>query len=307
MQKITVTTRKNIIDFLTIEGIHWSGSLEETDFLSRIFDLTKMPSTDSRFDNARGDIWQHRINNPQDWEDNWVFSDSRFNLLHCEDGVFMQFLCEMLHPVLKREITIIDRMLQAFNDFLKDDGYELIEKTKIANYAIFVGRQKLSRNISIENRKKEITDVLSEDYICNQITLMESSIENSPHNSIGLAKELIESICKTILCEKSKDVDKDWDLPKLLKEVSKELKLTPKDIPDETKAAETIKKILGSLSAVVQGISELRNQYGSGHGKDAKFKGLNDRHAKLSVGAASTLAIFLLETHQIRQEIENKK
>jgi hypothetical protein len=49
------------------------------------------------------------------------------------------------------------------------------------------------------------------------------------------------------------------------------------------------------LTTVVQGIGELRNQYGSGHGKKASFKGLTARHAKLSVGAASTLAIFLLE------------
>jgi hypothetical protein len=55
------------------------------------------------------------------------------------------------------------------------------------------------------------------------------------------------------------------------------------------------------LTTVVQGIGELRNQYGSGHGKKASFKGLTARHAKLSVGAASTLAIFLLETHKFRR------
>ena len=84
----------------------------------------------------------------------------------------------------------------------------------------------------------------------------------------------------------------------MLKETNKELKLTPNDIPDEAKASTTIKSILGSLSNVVQGIAELRNSYGSGHGKDAKFRGLSPRHAKLAVGAASTLAIFLLETHK---------
>lgn len=37
-----------------------------------------------------------------------------------------------------------------------------------------------------------------------------------------------------------------------------------------------------------------------GHGKDGKLKGLQPRHAKLSVGAASTLAIYLLETHRMK-------
>lgn len=77
------------------------------------------------------------------------------------------------------------------------------------------------------------------------------------------------------------------------------LKLTQEDILNEAKAANSIKKILGSLSSVVQGISEVRNKYASGYGKDGNFRGLQPRHAQLAVGAASTLAIYLLETHQL--------
>jgi hypothetical protein len=36
------------------------------------------------------------------------------------------------------------------------------------------------------------------------------------------------------------------------------------------------------------------------HGKAAGVKGLGPRHAKLAVGAASTLAVFLTETHNDR-------
>lgn len=103
---------------------------------------------------------------------------------------------------------------------------------------------------------------------------MELSIECSPHISIGLAKELIETCCKSIFEDKSTSYDKNWDLPKLMKETTRLLKLTPEDIPNEAKAASSIKQILGSLSSVVQGIGEIRNEYGSGHGKDGKFKGL---------------------------------
>ncbi|MBB6326657.1 hypothetical protein FHS59_002285 [Algoriphagus iocasae] len=86
-----------------------------------------------------------------------------------------------------------------------------------------------------------------------------------------------------------------------MKETTKLLKLTPNDIPNETKAASSIKQILGSLSAVVQGIAEVRNEYGSGHGKDGNFRGLQPRHAKLAVGAASTLAVYLLETYELKK------
>lgn len=100
--------------------------------------------------------------------------------------------------------------------------------------------------------------------------------------------------------ERRNEVDKNWDLLKLLKETTKQLQLTPDGIPDTINASRSIKSVLGSLTTVVQGLRELRNQYGSGHGKKANFKGLTTRHAKLSVGAASTLAIFLLETHKFR-------
>lgn len=300
MNKISTITRRDIFDTMTVERISWNGRLEETEFLSRLYDLENMPSTDSRFSNALGDIWQHRINN-YDWDDNWVFSDKRFNLLNCDDIIFLQFLCEMLHPIVRNDTTQVAKLYQLFNEYLSKDNFELIEKTRISDRPIFIGRHKLLGKTTIEKSKKEISNYLSDEYVVKQINLMESAIENSPELAIGTAKELIETICNTILAERQIEVDKNWDLLQLLRQTTKQLNLTPEGIPDETKASKTIKSILGSLTTVVQGIGELRNQYGSGHGKKASFKGLTARHAKLSVGAASTLAIFLLETHKFRQ------
>lgn len=61
---------------------------------------------------------------------------------------------------------------------------------------------------------------------------------------------------------------------------------------------ETIRRLLSNLATITSGIAELRNSYGTGHGKAASSKGLGPRHAKLAVGAASTLAVFLAETHR---------
>lgn len=299
--KITIITRRNIFDYLQAEGFWWSGRLSETDFLSRIFDLDQLPSFDSRFENAAGDIWQHRVNNPSDWEDNWIFSDSRFNLLKCDDTTFLNFLCEMIHPLVRMDPPDVTRLLQIFNDNLKEDNFELVEKSRISGKPIFIGRLKIAGTETIVKKGKNIKQILNAEYVTQQITLMETSIENAPHVSIGIAKELIETCCKSIFEERQETYDKNWDLPKLMKETTKLLKLTPDDIPNEIKAASSIKQILGSLSSVVQGISEIRNDYGSGHGKDGNFKGLQPRHAKLAVGAASTLAIYLLETHELRK------
>ena len=54
--KITLQTRRIIFDGLEINNVAWNGKLEEIDFLSRIFDLKALPSTDPRFPDADGDI-----------------------------------------------------------------------------------------------------------------------------------------------------------------------------------------------------------------------------------------------------------
>jgi len=299
MNRISEISRQNIFDFIQVEEIFWSGKMDEIEFLSRIFDLSQMPSTDSRFEDCGGDIWQHRINN-YDWEDNWIYYDGRFNLLRCDDSVFLQFLCEMLHPLIRRDTSEVSKLQQIFNDILKNDGFEIVVKTKISGKPIFAARNILTKNAAIEKSNKEITERLNAEYVSSQINLMESSVDSAPYMSIGIAKELIETCCKKILTERKIEPDKKWNLLTLVKETNKILELTPKDIPDEKRASMTIKTILGSLSAVVHGICELRNDYGSGHGKDHKFVGLGSRHAKLAAGAASTLGIFLLETHDIR-------
>lgn len=297
--RISTITRRNIFDFIQIEKFWWSGRLGESEFLSRIFDLKNMHSTDSRFENAAADIWQHRVNN-YDWDDDWVYTDSRFDLLNCDDSIFLNFLCEMIHPIVRNDASEVSKLLQLFNENLKNDGYEILEKSRVSDKPIFGGRLRLAGKESIENKNNQLKEIISGEYVTQQINLMESSIENSPHIAIGIAKELIETCCKSIFEERGESYDKSWDLTKLMKETTKLLKLTPEDIPNETKAASSIKQILGSLCSVVQGIGEIRNEYGSGHGKNGKFIGLQPRHAKLAVGAASTLAIYLLETHKLK-------
>ena len=77
--EIPQATRRNIIDGLRIDKVAWAGRLEEVEFLERIYDLEQLPSHDSRFVGAARDIWQHRVNNPLDWPDDWIFSDDRFD------------------------------------------------------------------------------------------------------------------------------------------------------------------------------------------------------------------------------------
>jgi len=293
---ISEATRRDIFDSFVVEKLTWNGRLEEPDFLARLFDLKSMPSNDGRFDDAYGDIWQHRINN-NDWDDYWVFSDTRFNLLHGEDEIFLRFLCETIHPVVRTNQEEVERLRQNYNLLLRNEGYEIVSKTKMGGRSVFAARKiAISSNLNVDSLKKKF-DGTDTNYVLEQITRMETSVENDPRLAIGTAKELVETVCKTILEDRKIILEGNPDLPKLVKATVKELKLTPEDIPDGVKASESIKRILSNLATITNGIAELRNSYGTGHGKVASSKGLGPRHAKLAVGAASTLAIFLVETH----------
>jgi hypothetical protein len=118
----------------------WFGRLSEIEFLDRLYDLDALPSTDTRFENARADIIQHRYNN-YDWEDDWVFSDSRFEL-ETSDDKLLAFLAEMLHPAVRIDHDEVDSMAAVINRLLTPDGYELKEIDTISGRAVYgaVGR-----------------------------------------------------------------------------------------------------------------------------------------------------------------------
>jgi hypothetical protein len=138
--KISQIARRDIVDAIVVEQINWAGRLEEPEFLSRIFDLSALPSTDSRFKDAAGDIWQHRINNPLDWENDWVFYDHRFNLTNCDDDLYLRFLCETIHPVVRPDVTESQRLCQLYNSALINDGFEIVEKTRLSGRPVYIGR-----------------------------------------------------------------------------------------------------------------------------------------------------------------------
>lgn len=135
-------------------------------------------------------------------------------------------------------------------------------------------------------------------HLAEQIRRLEASVETDPSLAIGTAKELIETCCKTILAERGKPMLGTPDVSTLTKATLKELKLVPEGIAEAARGADVMKRILSNLGAIGNGLAELRGLYGTGHGKHGRVTGLGVRHAKLAVGAAATLAVFLFETHK---------
>jgi len=133
-----------------------------------------------------------------------------------------------------------------------------------------------------------------------QIQRLQDAVENDPSLAIGTTKELVETVCRTILEQRNIEVPDDADIGQLVKETRKALGLVPESIPSAARGAETVRRLLSNLGNVAQGLGELRNLYGTGHGKTGATRGLAPRHARLAVGAAATLTTFLLETHAER-------
>jgi len=182
-----------------------------------------------------------------------------------------------------------EHTLRSLRKWIERDGYRYEDGRLVA-----VGKDQGLSEVY------EITAHFDMPELHRQIERMKSSVEDDPGLAIGTAKELLETTCKTILEERGIQIDENPDIAKLVKETRRSLGLIPDAIPNSAKGAEIIRRLLSNLGNIAQGLGELRNLYGTGHGKHGKARGLNPRHARLAVGAAATLAMFLLETHQDR-------
>jgi len=212
-------------------------------------------------------------------------------ILRVYEGVLIELEEREKHPSFGTRDEYAERTLSLLKRSLERDGFEYSEGKIIAS----------SRNPTVEELSQAATGLDSK-ILQQQIDRIRKSIDDDPDLAIGTSKELVETTCKTILADYGISADDAWDLTRMVKEARDVLNLVPENIPDSSRGAETIKRILGNLGQISQGIAELRNLYGTGHGKNGQFKGLGPRHARLAVGCATTLATFLFETHELRKE-----
>lgn len=296
---LTEITRRDICDYFRVADICWWGDLDETDFLRRLYNLAILPSYDRRFKDAARDIWQHRYNN-DDWPDDWVFDDERFGLADSDEKL-LRFLAETVHPAVRRDTTQIKTLVDELNRRLKPDGWELAEAEMISGRPCYAAQRLRSGAVRAVTRARAVADALDADWMQREIQRLEQAIDTDPSLAVGTAKELVETCCKTILNRKNVEFQKGTDLPKLVKLVARELKLVPEGISETVRGADAIRSILRNLATITQGLAELRGLYGTGHGRDGKYRGLGPRHAKLAAASAIAFIEFVTETYHERQ------
>jgi hypothetical protein len=297
VNEISTITRTAIFDALQLSGLSMHGRRDEVSFLARIFDLGALPSHDHRFRDMAGDIGQHRINNPEDWPDDWVLRDARLNLLQGPDDIFLNLLCEMVHPLVRPNLEDVWTLLAIFNPHLRVDGWEIAEETRISGKPIFAAR-KLVLDVAPVATAKALAQELNAEYLTQQINRMQSGIAKDPELAIGSAKEFIETICKAILKQRKITPATGMDFPALVRFTVKQLQLVPDHLAAKAGAAKTITTLLNNLASTGTALAELRNPYGTGHGKDISYQGLEEHHARLAVHVATAIGIFLFETHR---------
>jgi hypothetical protein len=301
---ISEATRRDIFDAITVDAIRWSGRLDETAFLQRLWDLGDMPSTDSRYKTAARDIWQHRVNNPDDWDDDWVFTDSRFDLMHGDDATFLRFLAEMVHPVVRPDADEAQRLVGLFNERLASDGWVLVETKRLSGRPIFEGRPRQGgKQPTAALRLPEYQRLRDPRVLDEHLRRIDAGIGSDPAAAIGSSKELVESVCKVILDDYGIEYGRKDDLLDLYKAAAAAL-LNAESVPDSAKGSQAAQGALRALVTTVQRLAELRNELGIGHGRSRASQALR-RHARLAFNTASSVAEFLLDTwHERRGDDE---
>ena len=196
-------------------------------------------------------------------------------------SVYAEIICQ-LDSTSSEYIDLVERM--------EKDGFRFGDKQFVP-----IAGDRIP-NLSALLRHAESLDLIG---VYKHIERINFAVTDDPQLAIGESKNLIETICKHILDERRVSIETD-EIQKLARITLSELALLPDDIPESARGIQTIRRVLSSLTQIVQGLAELRNLYGSGHGPGPKVPGVQQRHAQLCVGAAATLAVFLLETHMAR-------
>ncbi|MEX1098001.1 MAG: abortive infection family protein [Planctomycetales bacterium] len=133
----------------------------------------------------------------------------------------------------------------------------------------------------------------------DHIRRIRDSLADDPAQAIGSTKELLETVFKTVLGMQGAKSGNE-DMPKLLKRTQAALDLDPADVDAAVPGAESIRRLLGSLAQIVVAVAELRNLYGTGHGK-SNAPGLDADTSKLVVASGTSLAAYLMARYRDMQ------
>jgi len=289
---ISELTKRNIIDELKLRNVNWNGRLDEVEFLNRLFNLEDFPSGDSRYENMRGDIWQHRVNN-DDWNYWWVFDDERLNLMG-DDDFFLKFIAETIHPVVRSDVEEVESLLRVFNQHLSIDGWKLVEKSRISGRPIFAGVA-FKSEVDFRNEEK-----VSEQYVTEQLKecsdkILRRDFDGAITSGRSLLEGVFKDIYKRVLDEKMVE---SGDLLQKFKIVKNLICLS-----EEQSVDAQFKSLCRGLMQSMSALDQLSNLTGDRHVPSIKPE---EYHARFYVNSVKTIADFIYDrVHFLYEGREN--
>lgn len=205
----------------------------------------------------------------------------------------IEHVCDPRHylEVPDKALAVRDHM----NAVLEADGFAV---TVVNGKAHLVERQ--ASGAIVEPFISKIA-ILSFDTVQVEIARAVTNIATDPEDTVTAACSLIEAVCRSILIELKLPLPPKKDIEGLLKSVQEPLGLAPgrTDLPMEVE--QDVRQILGGLTSVAKGVGALRTHGGDAHGREKGFKRIDARIARLALNAASTIALFLIETWERKE------
>jgi len=214
----------------------------------------------------------------------WADRDQCRRMLHVYEAV--------LDEAEQREVTDIyaanAEWTKKFKKILARDGFEVDDTGKL--------RPQWESLTSAP-----VSALPAESAIPTLLRRMWVNVDAEPDAAIGAAKEAIEATAKHVLLAVGEEVGKAEKMPNLIARAQTALAVHASSVAPTKDGADTIKKILASLSQAALGVNDLRSAYGTGHGRPNRSSGLTSRHAHLAVQCSDAWVRFMLETLTLRQ------
>lgn len=188
----------------------------------------------------------------------------------------------------ERHIAVLDHLNRA----LRFDGFEVQQQG---------GRIRLveaGKNVPVLAELAGLSEVIDFDTVSRDLDRALASSQTDPEDAVTAACSTVESVCRSILIELGQPLPAKKDVQGLYNAVKQPLGLSPDRSDIDPLIANDVRQILSGLATVIGGVGALRTHGGDAHGREKGFARIDARIARLSIHAASTAALFLIETWQ---------
>lgn len=187
-----------------------------------------------------------------------------------------------------RHAAVLDHL----NRVLRYDGFELQQQGTRVRLVV------AGHSTPAIEKLSGMVETISFDTVQRDLDRALTSIEADPEDAITAACSTIESVCRSILIELGEPLPVKKDVQGLFNAVKGPLGLSPDRSDLDPLIAGDVRTTLGGLATVIQGVGALRTHAGDAHGRERGYARVDARIGRLSIHAASTVALFLIETWQ---------